>query len=100
MEGDKDILDNLHGKLVSGFYLDKINIDGKEFEVYEKEKEVLVLLCKTGTIEDGGDGIAVHLPLPLRFDEKWFLKYKELNLTVESIISYYLEGFIKDDLKE
>ena len=32
---NSDILANLEEKLVSGFYLDKINIDGKEFEVYE-----------------------------------------------------------------
>ena len=62
---NSDVLDNLHEKLASVFYLDKINIDGKEFEVYEKDKEELVLLCKTGKIEDGGDGIAVRFPLPL-----------------------------------
>ena len=93
---NRDVLDNLQGKLVSGFYLHKINTDGKEFEVYEKDKEQLVLLCKTGKIEDGGDGIAVRLPLPLRFDEKWFIKYKGLNLSTGSIISYNLEGFIKN----
>ena len=31
-----DILDNIHEKLESGFYLDKINIDGREFEIFEK----------------------------------------------------------------
>lgn len=36
---NRDVLDNLQGKLVSGFYLHKINTDGKEFEVYEKDKE-------------------------------------------------------------
>ena len=32
-------LANLQEKLKSGFYLDKISIDGKEFEVYEKMKK-------------------------------------------------------------
>ena len=90
-----DILSNLPGKLVSGFYLDKINIDGKEFEVYKKEEKYLVLLCK-----NVGDGIAVNSPLPIRFDEKWLLKFRGMNLSIGSIISYNLEGFIKNDLKE
>ena len=72
---DSDILDNLNGKLASGFYLDKINIDGKDFEVYEKNKECLVLLCKTDNSDDGSDGLAIRLPLPLRFDQEWFKKY-------------------------
>ena len=99
-DAKSDILDNLHGKLASGYYIDKINIDGKEFEVYEKNKKELVLLCITGNSDDGSDGIAVRFPLPLRFDEEWFLKYKEINLSRGSIMSYYLEGFIKNDLKE
>ena len=57
-------------------------------------------MCKTGKSDDGSDGIAVCFPLPLRFDEEWFINYKELNLTRGSIISYYLEGFIEEDLKE
>ena len=68
-----------------------INIDGEEFEVFEKDEEELVLLCRTGKNEDGGDGIVVSLPL----DEEWFMKYKGLNLTKESIIIYEIEGFIK-----
>ena len=96
---NSDVLDNLQEKLVLGFYLDKINIDGK-FEIWEQNKEDLVLVCSTGKSEDGSDGIAVRLPLPIRFDEEWFNKYKELNLYRGSIISYYLEGFIKNDLKE
>ena len=89
------VLDNLQEKLVSSFYLDKINIDGKEFEVYEKNKKELVLLCKTGNSDDD-DGIAVRFPLPPRFDEEWFSKYKNRNISSGSIICYYLEGFIKN----
>ena len=96
---DRDILDNLQEKLVLGFYLDKINIDGK-FEIWEQNKECLVLLCKTGNSDDGSDGIAVYLPLPIRFDEEWYMKYNEINLSVGSIIAYNMEGFIKNDLKE
>ena len=92
---ENDILSNINEKLKSGFYLDKINIDGTEFEVYEKNKECLVLLCKTGISDDGSDGLAVRLPLPLRFDDEWFTKYKEINLSVGSIIAYNMEGFIK-----
>ena len=88
LEANRDILDNLQEKLVSAFYLDKINIEGK------------FVICSTGKSEDGSDGIAVCLPLPLKFDEEWFNKYKELNLTRGGIISFYLEGFIKNDLKE
>ena len=89
------ILSNIHEKLKSGFYLDKINIDGREFEIYEKTKEYLVLLCKNGDPDDGGDGLAVRLPLPLRFDEEWFKKYKEINISRGSIIAYNMEGFLK-----
>ena len=62
---DTDILDDLPGKLVSGYYLDKISINGKEFEVYKKEEKYLVLLCKNGIIEDGGDGIPFYFLLDL-----------------------------------
>ena len=72
----------------------------KNLKFMKKIKKELVLLCITGNSDDGSDGIAVRFPLPLRFDEEWFIKYKELNLDVGSIISYYLEGFIKNDLKE
>ena len=95
-----DILDNIHEKLESGFYLDKINIDGREFEIFEKTKEYLVLLCKNGDPDDAGDGLAVRLPLPLRFDEEWFKKYKEINITRGSVICYHIEGYLKNDLKE
>ena len=42
------ILSNIDEKLKSGFYLDRISINGIEFEVYEKNEECLALLCKTG----------------------------------------------------
>ena len=80
----RDNIDYLPGKLVSGHYLDKISFDGKEFKVYKKEEKYLVLLYK-----NSGDGIAVYLPLPLRFDEKWLLEFRGINLNVGSIIAYY-----------
>ena len=90
------ILSNIHEKLKSGFYLDKINIDGK-FEIWKKKKEkCLVILCCNGKSDDGSDGLAVRLPLPLRFDEEWFKKYKEINMSRGSVISYYnFKGFLK-----
>ena len=71
---ENDILSNIDEKLKSGFYLDKINIDGK-FEIWKQEEKCLVLLCCNGKLDDGSDGLAVRLPLPLRFDEEWFQKY-------------------------
>ena len=88
------ILSNIHEKLKSGFYLDRISINGTEFEVYEQNEECLVLLCKTGNSDDGSDGIAVRLPLPLRFDEEWLKKYREINILKGNVISYYLEGLV------
>ena len=87
-----DIFFNINEKLKSGFYLDKINIDGK-LEIWKKK--CLVILCCNGKSDDGSDGLAVRLPLPLRFDEEWFKKYKEINMSRGSVISYYLEGFLK-----
>ena len=89
-----DILDNLNEKLESGFYLDKMNIDGK-FEIWKQEKKCLVLLCCNGKSDDGSNGPAVRLPLPLRFDEEWFKKYKEQNITRGSVICYHIDGFLK-----
>ena len=64
---EDNILSNIHEKLKSGFYLDKINIDGK-LEIWKKK--CLVILCCNGKSDDGSDGLAVRLPLPLRFDEE------------------------------
>ena len=94
-----DILDNLQEKLESDFYLDKINIDGK-FEIWKQEEKCLVLLCCNGKSDDGSDGLAVRLPIPLRFDEEWFKKYKEQHITRGSVICYHIDGFLKNDLKE
>ena len=96
---ENNILSNIHEKLESGFYLDKINIDGK-FEIWEQEEKCLVLLSCNGKSDDDDDGLAVRLPLPLRFDEEWFKKYKEKNITIGSVISYHIEGYLKNDLKE
>ena len=89
-----DILDNLQEKLESGFYLDKINIDGK-FEIWKQEQKCLVLLCCNGKSDDGSDGLVVRLTLPLRFDEEWFKKYKEEIITRGSVICYHIDGFLK-----
>ena len=94
------ILSNIHEKLASGCYNDKINIDGREFELYEKNKECLVLLCKNGDPDDGSDCLVVRLPLPLRFDKEWFKKYKEINITIGSVICYHIDGYLKNDLKK
>ena len=91
---ENNILFNINEKLKSGFYLDKINIDGK-FEIWEQEEKCLVLLCCSGKSDDGSDGLAVRLPLPLKFDEEWFKKYKEINITRGSVICYHIDGFLK-----
>ena len=91
---EDNILSNIHEKLKSGFYLDKINIDGK-FEIWKQEEKCLVLLCCNGKSDDGSDGLAVRLPLPLRFDEEWFKKYKEQNITIGGVICCHIEGYLK-----
>ena len=99
------ILSNIDEKIKSGFYLDKISIDADGVEAY-KEKDNLrltfmhgILLDDGNIVEDGGDYVSIYLPLPLRFDEEWFKKYKEINLNVETIINCHLEGYLKSDLK-
>ena len=98
---EDNILSNIHEKLKSGFYLDKISIDS-DMVVSHKDKRYIILTFMNcvkmddGTMyEDGGDYVSVYLPLPLRFDKEWFKKYKELNLTVESIKDYEVEGYLK-----
>ena len=103
----EDFLFNLQEKLKSGFYLDKISIDADRVEAY-KEKDNIRLIFMHGIlldddgkiVEDVCDYVSIYLPLPLRFDEEWFKKYKEINLTVETIKDYYLEEYLKSDLKE
>ena len=106
LEKDSDILTNIHEKLKSGFSLDKISIDADGVDAYKEESYVRLIfmhgihLDDGSIVEDGGDYVSVYLPLPLRFDEEWFKKYKELNLTVESIKNYDVEGYLKNDLKK
>ena len=96
-----DILSNIKEKIKSGFYLDKISIDADGVEAY-KEKDNVRLIFMNGIllddgkmIEDGGDYVSIYLPLPLRFDEEWFKKYKEINLTVETFKNCYSEEYFK-----
>ena len=99
------ILSNIDEKIKSGFYLDKISIDADGVEAY-KEKDKVRLTFMNGIemdngdlLEDGGDYVSIYLPLPLRFDEEWFKKYKEINLNVETIKNCHSEGYLKSDLK-
>ena len=89
---EDNILSNIHEKIESGFYLDKINIDGK-FEILKQEEKCLVLFCCDGKSDVG---IAVRLPLPLRFDDQeWFKNCKEQNITRGSVICYHIDGYLK-----
>ena len=95
-------LSNIKEKLNSGFYLDKINIDADGVEAY-KEKDYVrlifingVLLDDGSMVEDGGDYVSIYLPLPLRFDEDWFKKYKKINLTVKNIKNFILEEYLNE----
>ena len=99
------ILSNIDEKLKSGFYLDKISIAADGVEAYKEKDNVRlifmngILLDECEMVEDSGDYVSIYLPLPLRFDEEWFKKYKEINLTVETIEDCYSEGYLKSDLK-
>ena len=101
LEVNDGILSNIHEKLKSGYYIDKISIDADGVDAYKEENYVRllfmygILLDDGSIVEDGGDYVSVYLPLPLRFYEEWFFKYKELNLTVESIKAYDIEGYLK-----
>ena len=94
-------MSNIHEKLESGFYLVKISIHADGVRAYKEEKYIRLVfmhgihLDDGSIVEDGGDYVSVYLPLPLRFDEEWFKKYKELNLTVESIKNYVFEEYLK-----
>ena len=98
---DSRVEDNIHEKLKSGFYLDKISIDADGVDVYKEESNVRLVfmhgihLDDGSIVEDGGDYVSVYLPLPLRFNEEWFKKYKELNLTEESIKAFEVEEYLK-----
>ena len=101
---NNDILSNIDEKLKSGFYLDKISIDADGVEAY-KEKDYIRLILLHRILDDGdmvedvSDYVSIFLPLPFRFDEEWFKKYKEINLNRGSVICYYLEKNLKNDLK-
>ena len=103
---EDNIISNIHEKLKSGFYLDKISIDADGVEAYKEKDNVRlifmnrILLDDGKMVEDGGDYVSIYLPLPLRFDEEWFKKYKEITLTVETIEKCVSEGYLKSDLKE
>ena len=98
---EDNILSNIHEKLKLGFYLDKISIDADEVKVYKKENYIRLLfmhgihLDDGKIVEDGGDYVSVYLPLPLRFNEEWFKKYKKLNLTEKSIKAFVVEEYLK-----
>ena len=99
------ILSNIDEKIKSGFYLDKISIDADGVEAYKEKDNVRltfmqgILLDNSDLVENGGDYVSIYLPLPLRFDEEWFKKYKEINLNVETIKNCHSEGYLKSDLK-
>ena len=106
MKVEDNILSNIHERLTSDFYLGKISIDADRVDAYKEDKYIRlvfmhgILLDDGSMVEDGGDYVSVYLPLPLRFNEEWFKKYKELNLTVESIKAYDIEGYLNNDLKD
>ena len=95
-----DILYNIDEKIKSGFYLDKISINADEVEAYKGKDNIRlifmngILLDDGNIVEDGGDYVSIYLPLPLRFDEEWFEKYKKINLTVETIRDCCSEGYL------
>ena len=98
---EDNILSNIHEKIKSGFYLDKISIDADGVKAYKEENYIRLVfipgihLDNGSIIERGGDYVSVYLPLPLRFNEKWFKKYKKLNLTEESIKDFEAEEYLK-----
>ena len=79
-ENGDDILYDMDEKINSGFYLDKINIDGK-FEIFRKNDKELVLFCDSGkSLSKFSEGSDATFPLPIRFDEEWFKKFKKENI--------------------
>ena len=103
---ENDILFNIDEKLKSSRLIDKISIDADAVEAYKGKDNVRlifmngVLLDDGRMVEDGGDYVSIYLPLPLRFDEEWFKKYKEINLTVETVENCHSEGYLKTDFKD
>ena len=94
------MLPDIDEKIKSGFYLDKISIDADGVVSYKGKDNVRltfmhgILLDNGDLVENGADYVSIYLPLPLRFDEEWFKKYKKINLTVETIRDCYSEGYL------
>ena len=96
-ENGDDILYDMDEKINSGFYLDKINIDGK-FDILRKDEKELILRCYSDKpLDDDLNGCAVYLPLPIRFDGEWFKKFKEMNINKSNLIAYCLDGVLMND---
>ena len=96
-EENDDILYDMGEKINSGFYLDKINIDG-EFDILRKDEKELILRCYSDKpLDDDLNGCDVYLPLPIRFDEEWFKKFKEMNIIKANLIAYSLDGVLMKD---
>ena len=80
--------------------IDKISINSDGLHVIKGEDYITLVFMKFYEVdgelfEDGGDYVRINLPLPLRFDEEWFKKYKEVNLTERTIEDCRSEGYIK-----
>ena len=91
----------MHESIVLKNYMDKISIDADGVVAY-KEKDSIRLVFMNGVllddgsmVEDGGDYVSIYLPLPLRFDEEWFKKYKEINLNDNTIKNCISEDYLK-----
>ena len=91
----------MHESIGLNKYVDKISIDADSFKAY-REKDSITLVFMNGVllddgsmVEDGGDYVSIYLPLPLRFDEEWFKKYKEINLNDHTIKNCYSEDYLK-----
>ena len=81
-----DILYNMDEKINSGFYLDKINIDGK-FKIFRKNEKELVLFCDSGkALSKFSGGSDVTFPLPIRFDEEIGLRNLKKKIYVMQIL--------------
>ena len=102
MEINNFIRSYIEQKIKSGFYLDKISIDADAVESYKEKDNIRltfmngILLDNGDLVENGGDYVSIYLPLPLRFDEEWFKKYKKINLTVETIRDCFSEEYLNE----
>ena len=91
----------MHESIGLNKYVDKISIDADSFKAYREKDSIRlvfmngVLLDDGSMVEDGGDYVSIYLPLPLRFDEEWFKKYKEINLNDHTVNNCYSEDYLK-----